>query len=74
MKQETRVYLITQENDSSGVGVGGWNELTDSQWMELSESQGIVLSLEGFQRAFNKEEIPYDAYLRFITINLIENE
>ena len=70
MTQETRVYLIFLENDLSGVEVGDWNELTDEQWINLSEEQGTVLSLQGFQRAFNKEEIPYDTYIRFITITL----
>ena len=70
MTKETRVYLIFLENDLSGVEVGDWNELTDEQWINLSEEQGTVLSLEGFQRAFNKEEVPYDTYIRFITITL----
>jgi hypothetical protein len=70
MTKETRVYLIFLENDLSGVEVGDWNELTDEQWINLSEEQGTVLSLEGFQRAFNKEEVPYDTYIRFITISL----
>jgi hypothetical protein len=70
MTKETRVYLIFLENDLSGVEVGDWNNLTDEQWINLSEEQGTVLSLEGFQRAFNKEEIPYDTYIRFITIEL----
>lgn len=67
-EKENRVYLIFLENDLSGVEVGDWNNLTDEQWINLSEQQGTVLSLEGFQRAFNKEEIPYDTYLRFITV------
>jgi len=70
MKQETRVYLIDLNNDTREVEVGDWNNLTDEQWIDLSERQGYVLSLEGFQRAFNKEEIPYETYLRFITIKI----
>lgn len=69
MQQETRVYLIDTENDNSGVDIGDWGNLTNDQWIELAEQQGYVLSLEGFQKAFNKEEIPYSTYLRFITIN-----
>jgi hypothetical protein len=65
---ETRVYLIDLNNDISGVDIGNWNNLTDEQWIDISEMQGYVLSLDGFQRAYNKEEIPYDTYLRFITI------
>ena len=69
-KQETRVYLIDLNNDTREVEVGDWDNLTDDQWIDLSERQGYVLSLAGFQKAFNKEEIPYDTYLRFITITL----
>lgn len=68
MTKETRVYLIDLNNDTTEVEIGGWNNLTDEQWMELSERQGFVLSLDGFQRAYNKEEIPMDTYLRFINI------
>ena len=67
MKNETRVYAIFLDNDTSGVEVGDWNNLSDEVWMDLSEQQGTVFSLEGFQRAFNKEEIPYDTFIRFIT-------
>lgn len=67
-EKENRVYLIFLENDLSSVEVEDWNNLTDEQWMNLSEQQGTVLSLERFQRAFNEEEIPYDTYLRFITV------
>jgi hypothetical protein len=70
MKKETRVYIIDLNNDTSEVEVGDWNNLTDEEWIDLSERQGFVLSLEGFQKAFNKEEIPYETYLRFITIQL----
>lgn len=65
---ETRVYLIDLNNDISGVDIGNWNNLTDEQWIEISEIQGYILSLDGFQRAYNKEEIPCETYLRFITI------
>jgi hypothetical protein len=65
---ETRVYLIDLNNDISGVDIGDWSNLTDEQWIEISEMQGYVLSLDGFQRAYNKEEIPCETYLRFITI------
>ena len=65
---ETRVYLIDLNNDISGVDIGDWNNLTDEQWIDISEIKGYVLSLDGFQRAYNKEEIPCETYLRFITI------
>jgi hypothetical protein len=70
MTQETRVYVIDLNNDTSEVEIGNWNNLTNEQWIDLSERQGYVFSLEGFQKAFNNEEIPYDTYIRFITITL----
>jgi hypothetical protein len=70
MTQETRVYVIDLNNDTSEVEIGNWNNLTNEQWIDLSERQGYVFSLDGFQKAFNNEEIPYDTYIRFITITL----
>ncbi len=70
MTQETRVYVIDLNNDKSEVEIGNWNNLTNEQWIDLSERQGYVFSLDGFQKAFNNEEIPYDTYIRFITITL----
>ncbi len=71
--QETRVYLINLNGDTSDIGIGDWNNVSDEVWMNLSEENGTVYSLEGFQRAFNNEEIPYDTYLRFITIKIKTN-
>ena len=66
--KETKVYIIDLSDDScESVGIGEWNELSDERWIELSECQGQVFSLKGFQYAFNREEIAYDVYLRFIT-------
>jgi hypothetical protein len=70
MEKETRVYIIDLNNDTTEVGIGDWNNLTDTQWIDLAERQGFVLSLEGYQRAYNKEEIPLDTYLRFIQVPL----
>jgi hypothetical protein len=70
MTQETRVYVIDLNNDTSEVEIGNWNNLTNEQWIDLSERKGYVFSLDGFQKAFNNEEIPYDTYIRFITITL----
>lgn len=69
MSKETRVYLIDLTNDFSGVDVGNWNNLTDEQWIQLSEEQGNVFSLDGFQKQFNNELIGYETYIRFITID-----
>ena len=69
MSKETRVYLIDLTNDFSGVDVGNWNNLTDEQWIQLSEEQGNVFSLDGFQKQFNNELIQYETYIRFITID-----
>ena len=40
MTQETRVYVIDLNNDKSEVEIGNWNNLTNEQWIDLSERQG----------------------------------
>jgi hypothetical protein len=41
-------------------------ELTNNDFVHVAEEQGNVWSLEGFEYAFNSEEIPYDMFIRFI--------
>lgn len=65
---ETRVYLIDLSNDTSGVEIGNWNNLSNEKWIELSEMQGSVYSLDGFQKQFNNELIGFETYIRFIQV------
>jgi hypothetical protein len=41
-------------------------ELTNNDFVHISEEQGYVWTLEGYESAFNSEEIPYDMFIRFI--------
>lgn len=50
--KEYRVYLIDINKYT-----GSWFELSDKNWIEISEAQGNVYSLEGFSTAFNNEEV-----------------
>ena len=52
--KEIRVYVL----DCQDISIDkGYKELTEKEWMEECEKQGRVYTLEGFQRAFNEEEI-----------------
>ena len=51
---EIRVYCL----DCQDISIDkGFAELTEEEWITECERQGRVYTLEGFQRAFNEEEI-----------------
>ena len=63
---EIRVYVIDQ--NVSDVYV---NSKTDEEFMEIAEEQGRVYTLDGFQEAFNLEEVNSSIdVIRFITVPL----
>jgi hypothetical protein len=66
MNKEIRVYVL----DCQDISIDkGFTELTEKEWMDECERQGRVYTLEGFQRAFNEEEINSSIdVIRFITI------
>jgi hypothetical protein len=66
MNKEIRVYVL----DCQDISIDkGFTELTEKEWMDECERQGRVYTLEGFQRAFNEEEIHSSIdVIRFITI------
>lgn len=69
MEKEKKVYGIDVFNgdDFSEVGPGEWNSMSDEWWMEVAERQGLVWSLEGFQKDFNEENVNTDSmYIRII--------
>jgi hypothetical protein len=33
MQTETRVYIIDLDNDTSEIGIGDFNNLSDEQWI-----------------------------------------
>ena len=66
MNKEIRVYALNCQDISIDKG---FEEMTLEEWINESERQGRVYSLEGFQRAFNEEELNTSVDLiRIITI------
>jgi hypothetical protein len=66
MNKEIRVYVLNYQDISIDKG---FSELTEKEWMVECERQGGVYTLEGFQCAFNGEEIDSRYYLiKFIKI------
>lgn len=59
---KTRVYAINlwELLDSNTVS------LSDDEFIEIAEQQGLVWTLEGFERAFNTEQISDEWMIRFI--------
>lgn len=53
-QSETRVYVLDTQNISIDKG---FTELTEEEWIAECERQGRVYSLQGFEIAFNEEEI-----------------
>lgn len=63
---EIRVYVIDQ--NVSDVYA---NSKTDEEFMEIAEEQGRVYTLDGFQEAFNLEEINSSIdVIRFISVSI----
>lgn len=54
-QSETRVYVL--DTADFGDQTKHYSELTDDEFQTLAEKQGRVYTLEGFQEAFNFEEI-----------------
>ena len=63
---ETRVYVVDMD-DNNFDG----DNTTDEEFMTLAEENGRVYTLDGFQEAFNFEEINSSIdVIRFITVPL----
>ena len=64
-QSETRVYVI----DTFNVRGINWNDLTDEEFMNLAEEDGNVYTLQGFQEAFNSQDINTEIdVIRFINV------
>lgn len=58
------VYLIDINQLDEGEVPTSWD---DNTFVNVAECQGLVYSLEGFQNAFNNDEIDtYNCYIRFV--------
>lgn len=64
---EYRVYGIDINKIYDGVELYNFQTYSDEQWMELSEEQGNVWSLDGFQNDFNRGNIT-EIFIRIIKI------
>jgi len=63
---ETRVYLLTVEDSDISE-----ENMSDGEFMKLAEEKGSVYSLEGFQQAFNWEEVNSSTdVIRFINVTI----
>lgn len=64
---ETRVYLIDLDEYED---IDSIEKMTDDEFITISEKQGEVYTLEGFQKNWNNENILFNSYLRFINVEL----
>lgn len=66
-KFETRVYVL----DVNDLEDKHHSELTDDEFQSLAEEEGRVYTLNGFQEAFNLEEIDSSIdVIRIINVTL----
>jgi hypothetical protein len=64
---ETRVYVL----DIDSLNSNSADELSDDEFQTLSEEEGRVYTLQGFQEAFNFAEINSSIdVIRFINITI----
>ena len=64
-QSEIRVYVI----DTFNVKERNWNGLTNEEFINLAEEDGNVYTLQGFQEAFNSQDINTEIdVIRFINV------
>lgn len=70
MKKEFRVYGIDIDKifDRNEIVQIESSSLTDEQFIEISEEQGLIWTLDGFTRSYNKGDILRSIFLRIIKI------
>ena len=68
---ETRAYLIDLDEYED---IDSIEKMTDDEFITISEKQGEVYTLEGFQKNWNNENILFNSYLRFINVELNEKQ
>jgi len=61
---KTRVYAIDLYELDTEIPV--W-DLDDENFMDMAEQQGKVWSLQGFENAFNNEQISDTRIIRIVT-------
>lgn len=63
---KTRVYAIDLYELESEIPV--W-DIENDEFIDLAEQQGKVWTLEGFEKAFNNEQISDTWIIRIVTFN-----
>ena len=63
---KTRVYAIDLYELDTEIPV--W-DLNDEEFMDMAEQQGKVWTLQGFEIAFNNEQISETWIIRIVTFN-----
>ena len=61
---KTRVYAIDLYELDTEIPV--W-DLNDEEFMDMAEQQGKVWTLDGFEKAFNNEQISDTWIIRIVT-------
>jgi hypothetical protein len=65
--KETRVYVVDIDQTEDEFN----NVVTDDVFMDEAEKQGSVYTLNGFQEAFNNNEVSTEnAFIRFIEVEI----
>jgi|688.fasta_scaffold99251_1 hypothetical protein len=69
-EQEMRVYVVNT-HDERVEDIEDFHDLTDEEFMFEAEEQGRVYTIEGFQRAFNDNEVNTEIdFIRFIEVKI----
>jgi len=65
---ELKVFGVDTDKIYDGVVLNAIQDhyLGDDEFMELSEAQGLIWSLDGFVLAYNTNDIKDTIYIRFI--------
>lgn len=63
---KTRVYAIDLYELDTEIPV--W-DLNDEEFIDIAEQQGKVWTLQGFENAFNNEQISDTWIIRIVTFN-----
>lgn len=64
MEKEIRVFVV----DTHSIKNGSHTDLTNEEFMTLSENQGTVHTLESFQKAFNSGAYEIHYVIRFLSV------
>ena len=67
-QSETRVYVVDTDNYEFDESPKNWD---DEKFMSEAEIQGTVYTLNGFQKAFNYEDVnSFTDVIRFISVSI----